>query len=112
MEKQGTGVLLQFGYRVEESASGDAALELWNARKHEFDLLVTDLVMPGDLDGQALAARLREERPDMRVLLTTGYVNQTIDEGRFAALGMELLRKPYTAEELLLSVRRCLDRVD
>ncbi len=104
------GVLLQSGYRVEESESGDAALELWNARKRECDLLVTDLVMPGKLDGQALAGRLREKRPDMRVLLTTGYVNDTIDERRLAALGMELLRKPYTAEELLISVRRCLDR--
>ena len=104
-------VLLQSGYRVEESASGDDALELWQARPREFDLLVTDLVMPGSLDGQALAARLLQERPGMRVLLTTGYVNQTIDEDRFAALGMELLRKPYTGEELLVSVRSCLDRV-
>ena len=104
------GILLQSGYRVEESATGDAALELWKGGKSEFDLLVTDLVMPGSLDGTALAERLRRERPGLRVVLTTGYMNQTLDEERFAALGMELLRKPYAAEELLLSVRRCLDR--
>ena len=101
-------ILLQFGYRVEESDSGDAALALWAARESEFDLLITDLVMPGSLDGEALAEKLREDRPALGVLLTTGYVNHTISEERFTAQGMHLLRKPYTAEELLLSVRRAL----
>ena len=104
-------ILTQSGYRVAESETGEAALALWTARDTEFELIITDLVMPGNLGGEALAERLREERPELRVLLTTGYVNQTISEERFTALGMQLLRKPYTAEELLQSVRRCLDRI-
>ena len=104
-------ILTQSGYRVVESESGDASLALWNGRASEFDLLITDLIMPGNLGGEALAEKLRNDRPALRVLLTTGYVNQTISEERFAALGMQLLRKPYTAEELLQSVRRSLDRV-
>ena len=104
-------ILTQSGYRVVESESGEAALALWQTRESEFDLLLTDMVMPGNLNGQALAEQLRGERPNLRILLTTGYVNQTLDEARLAAFGMELLHKPYTAEELLVSVRRCLDRL-
>ena len=101
-------ILTQSGYRVTESETGDAALALWAARESEFDLLITDLVMPGNVGGEELALQLREERPALRVLLTTGYVNHAISEERFAELGMNLLRKPYTAEDLLRSVRACL----
>ena len=103
-------ILVQSGYRVVEGESAEAAIELWNQREAEFDLLISDVVMPGNLDGRALGERLRTERPKLRVILTTGYVNQAIDDERLAAFGMELLRKPYTAEELLACVRRCLDR--
>ena len=103
------GILTQSGYRVVERETGEEALALWATRETEFDLLITDLVMPGNISGELLAERLRKMRPELRVLLTTGYVNHTISEERFTALGMQLLRKPYTAEELLQSVRRCLD---
>ena len=102
------GILTQSGYRVVESESGEAALSLWAARDGEFDLLITDLVMPGNTGGEALAERLREERPKLRVLLTTGYGNRATSEERYTARGMQLLPKPYTAEELLRSVRRAL----
>ena len=101
-------ILTQSGYRVVERETGEEALALWATRETEFDLLITDLVMPGNISGELLAERLRKMRPELRVLLTTGYVNHTISEERFTALGMQLLRKPYTAEELLQSVRRCL----
>ncbi len=101
-------ILTQSGYRVAESESGEAALALWSAQESKFDLLITDLVMPGNLGGEALAEKLRAQRPALRILLTTGYVDHTISEERFSNLGMQLLRKPYTAEELLQSVRRSL----
>ena len=105
-------ILKRSGYRVAESETGEAALALWAEQNGGFDLLVSDLVMPGNLGGEELAEKLREERPDLRVLLTTGYVDNSISEERFAKLGMSLLRKPYTAEELLQAVRRCLQRDD
>ena len=101
-------ILTQSGYRVVERETGEEALALWATRETEFDLLITDLVMPGNISGELLAERLRKMRPELRVLLTTGYVNHTISEERLTALGMQLLRKPYTAEELLQSVRRSL----
>ncbi len=101
-------ILRRSGYHVEESETGDAALALWNAREREFDLLITDLVLPGNIDGEALATHLRQEHPALRVLLTTGYVNDALNEERCEESGMQMLRKPYTAEELLQAVRRAL----
>jgi CheY-like chemotaxis protein len=88
----------------------DDALLVWRDRCRDIDLVVTDLVMPGSVDGRALAIRLREDRPELRLILTTGYVDKAIDEEEIAGSGLTLLRKPYTADEFLITVRQILDQ--
>jgi two-component system cell cycle sensor histidine kinase/response regulator CckA len=97
------------GYRVLEAADGVAALELWRKHRDTVALLLTDLVMPSGLSGQQLAARLRAERPQLKVIFTSGYSAEIV--GRQLALGAaeNFVQKPAAPEHLLETVRRCLD---
>jgi CheY-like chemotaxis protein len=88
-------LLEQLGYRPQIAPSADAALEVLDEGA-EFDLVFSDVMMAGDLDGLALARLLRERRPDLPVLLVTGYSEAA--EG--ASREFTLLRKPYQLSEL------------
>lgn len=98
--------LRELGYRVRSADSGPAALALIAAES--FDLLFTDIVMPGGMTGYELAAAARARRPGLRVLFTTGYarVPLPIEEGRTEEA---VLRKPYRRSELALRVREVLN---
>ena len=65
------------GYRVQAAPSGVAALELWRQQAGAFDLLLTDLIMPGGVSGAQLAAQLRTEQPGLRVIYMSGYRGDT-----------------------------------
>ncbi|MBV8414581.1 MAG: response regulator, partial [Verrucomicrobia bacterium] len=68
------------------------------------DLVFTDIVMPGELDGVALARRIKEEYPNTAVLLTSGYAKAADLE-----VGFPILRKPYQLPTLARAVRNALD---
>ena len=89
------------GYTVIGARYGSEALEL--AEQYDFDLLLTDVVMPG-LSGPETATRLRERSPGMPVLFMSGYAPET--EGSLG--GAELVRKPFRPGDLLAAVRRAL----
>jgi PAS domain S-box-containing protein len=99
------GLLLdQLGYRVLHAPSGAAALELL-ASGEAIDLVFTDVVMPGELDGLVLARRIKEMYPDIAVLLTSGYAKawHTLEAG------LPIIRKPYQLPSLARAVREALD---
>ncbi len=100
-------VLMARGYRVLTAASPDEALSLVGDGREKIDLLVTDVVMPG-MGGPALAERLVEGRPDLRVLYISGYAEEAIQRHGTLPAGGELLEKPFTAEELTVRVRQVL----
>jgi CheY-like chemotaxis protein len=76
-----------------------------------FDLLFTDIVMPGQLNGVALAKELRARDPAARILFTSGFSSPTILREQLEALGgAELISKPYRKAELALLVRAVLNR--
>ncbi|HEY1300387.1 MAG TPA: PAS domain S-box protein [Stellaceae bacterium] len=98
------GMLLEeLGYRVLHADSAAAALARLAAGE-DVDLVFTDVVMPGELDGVGLATRIRQEFPRLAVLLTSGYV-----KAANAAAGFPILRKPYRLEALGRAVRQALD---
>jgi PAS domain S-box-containing protein len=97
-------LLDQLGYRVLHAQSAAAALELL-ASGERIDLVFTDVVMPGELDGLILARRIRELYPDLAVLLTSGYAKAW----HSVELGLPIVRKPYQLETLARAVRDALD---
>ncbi len=100
--------LLGLGYRVVSAANGPEALEVLR-RIEDFDLLFTDVVMPGGMNGQQLAAEARRLHPGLPVLFSSGYTeNAIIHHGRLDP-GVHLLNKPYRREEMARKVREVLD---
>ena len=65
--------LTSLGYGVTEAESGDAALALLESGNSEFDLIFTDMVMPGHIDGYELAETVLKRWPDNKILLTSGF---------------------------------------
>lgn len=87
------------GYRAFSVRSGDIALVLLQ-QQIPFELLITDVVLPGTLDGYALAVQARMIRPGIRVVYSTGFPDVARVRAQGAIFG-ETLRKPWSAAELL-----------
>ncbi|KAB1113156.1 PAS domain-containing sensor histidine kinase [Neorhizobium galegae] len=99
--------LTQLGYGVVEASNGQEALD--QLGQHDgIHLLFTDIVMPGGMTGDELAAEVRARRPGMKVLFTSGYAEPAI-AGRELAQSGSWLKKPYTARELAVRLRELLD---
>jgi PAS domain S-box-containing protein len=96
------------GYRVREAASPHEALRLFTADPQAFDVLLTDVVMPG-MSGTQLASRLRERRPDLPVLFMSGYTTGPAPGGYELPRDGSLLHKPFQRSALLTALRRTLD---
>jgi signal transduction histidine kinase len=86
------------GYNVLEAATGAAARELVRDQR-AIDALFTDLVMPGGVSGLDLIEGLRSERPDLRIILTSGHATELVE--RDLPPGVRFLRKPYRPMELV-----------
>ena len=107
----GKQMLEQGGYRVTVVAAGLQALKLVEDNPQGFDLVITDQTMP-ELNGQELIGRLLEIRPDLPVILCTGYSSR-VDAEKAKALGARaFLLKPLKILELLARVRQVLDSRD
>jgi len=97
------------GYAVFEAENGQAALKLWQERRGQFDLLFSDMVMPEGLTGLDLAEQLRQQKPGLKVIISSGYSTETAGDSTLAARGVIYLQKPYRVEFLSKAVRDCLD---
>ena len=101
-------MLEDFGFGVTQAPGGAEALAILQAGI-KVDLLLTDVVMPGEISGRVLAERAVALDPELKVLFTSGYTeNAIVHNGRLDA-GVELLSKPYGREQLAAKVRRILD---
>jgi len=102
-------ILQQAGYRVFDSPGPRQAEALCDQHKKTFQLLVTDVIMPGS-NGPELFERLAQQNPDLKVLYVSGYTDDTIlHQGRLDP-GVEFLQKPFTAAALTRRVREVLNR--
>jgi len=97
------------GYRVLQASDGGQALALWQERRDQIDLLLTDIVMPG-MSGIELANVLTLERPGLKVLLMSGYADQTVAGDQLSGLVAPFLAKPFRVQELLQKVREVLEK--
>jgi PAS domain S-box-containing protein len=99
--------LRSLGYVALEAANGAEALAVIGAG-HPFDLLFTDVIMPGAMNGRQLANEVQKSKPRLKVLFTSGYTeNAIIHHGRLDT-GVLLLAKPYRKSDLAGMIRRAL----
>jgi CheY-like chemotaxis protein len=99
--------LSSLGYRVIEAVDGREALHKLN-HGTVADILFTDVVMPGGINGWELAERARQIRPGLKVLLTSGYALETLAERGRLPRGAVILNKPYRKAELAKRLREAL----
>jgi DNA-binding response OmpR family regulator len=96
------------GFRVLSATSGEAALEIAARHSGRFDLLLTDVVMPG-MNGRVLAEQLSLRQPGLKVLFMSGYTDSFIAGHGVLQKGTNLLHKPFTEEVFISKVREVLD---
>ncbi len=101
--------LQSLGYDVSDAADGPAALGRLEAATQAYDLLLTDIIMPGAMNGKALADEAARRWPATRIVFMSGYTeNAIIRHGRVES-GVLLLEKPFAKRDLAAIVRRALD---
>jgi two-component system cell cycle sensor histidine kinase/response regulator CckA len=103
-----TRLLQLTGYTVLSASSGTEALSLLERHEGPVHLMLTDMIMPG-MGGRELATLLREVRPQMKVVFTSGYTNDAILQNGLLDETAHFIGKPYTAVDLRRKVREVLD---
>jgi PAS domain S-box-containing protein len=101
-------ILTEAGYWVTATSAGSDALALLEDPKREFDVLISDVVMPG-MRGVELAKRAAQLRPNLPVLMMSGYTTPLDEADRVAIAEAPLLEKPFSRRDLLGEVHRLLD---
>ncbi|CAO4164525.1 hybrid sensor histidine kinase/response regulator [Methylorubrum populi] len=101
-------ILRDYGYGTLMARHGREALEIL-ADHPEIDLLFSDLIMPGGMDGLSLAREARRRDPDLKILLTTGYAEASLERTGIERPEFDILNKPYRRAELIRRVRAALD---
>ena len=96
------------GYSLLSAASAEEAAQLLKERREPLDLLLTDIVMTG-MSGIKLAALVKEQRPETRVILMSGYTDNVLEQHGVRQDDPLFIQKPLGAQELLTRVRKVLD---
>jgi PAS domain S-box-containing protein len=109
LREQTSRALQRAGYRVLQAANGQEALTVWSADPGPVDLLLTDMVMPEGLTGLELAERLRQQKPNLKVIIMSGHSLEIAQQGLPAKDQIVYLPKPFRVPGLSETVRRCLD---
>lgn len=100
-------LLVSLGYKVVSASNAPEALAIIQ-KAPDFDLLFTDIIMPGGMNGRELAEAARKLKPTLKILFTSGYTeNAIVHHGRLDR-GVHLLNKPYRREDLAKKIRAIL----
>jgi len=108
VRERAAGMLERQGYAVLTAGNGREAIDLLARESRGVSLVFTDVIMP-EMNAGAMARRLRETHPGMRVLFTSGYTEQTIAPEGVVPGAVDFLPKPYGLEALAGKVREALD---
>jgi CheY-like chemotaxis protein len=101
--------LSRLGYRVLDAPNGATGLAVWQQHQRDIQLVITDLVMPDRLTGVALANRMTQDRPGLKVIYMSGYSAQVAGRDVPLQEGINFLTKPFQAQKLAKIVRTRLD---
>jgi two-component system cell cycle sensor histidine kinase/response regulator CckA len=100
-------ILLNAGFRVLQASNGKRALEVFAERAQEVDLLIADCMMPG-MDGPDLAEHLRRQKPELKVLLISGYRTCHRDP---LPLSIPIIHKPFSGTEVIDRIHAVMDSI-
>ena len=103
------GALEWSGFKIVEAANGVEALRLWAERPAEIQLILTDVAMPGGVSGVDLAQACRRDRPEVPILITSGYNQEEVSFGDGCWDDIRFLPKPYTMAALAQAARETID---
>jgi CheY-like chemotaxis protein len=101
-------LLVEAGYRVLEAADGPAGLQIFRAAPR-IDLLLTDVGLPGGMNGRQVADAARVVRPELLVLFITGYAETSVVGNGHLDPGMQVITKPFGMDALAKKVRDMID---
>jgi PAS domain S-box-containing protein len=101
--------LRRHGYRIFEAVDGPNALKIWDEYKKEINLVFTDVIMTGGMNGRDVAEQIWAENPKMKVIFSSGYGADTLGKDFKLDPGIQYLQKPYHPQTLIKTIRNCLD---
>jgi PAS domain S-box-containing protein len=104
------GALADSGYSTLEAGDGASALRILQSDSR-IDLLITDVGLPGGLNGRQIADAARIKRPDLKVLFITGFAENAVVGNGHLAPGMEVITKPFAMTDMASKVRDLIERV-
>ncbi len=102
--------IAQLGYQVLAAHNGVDALQLWRQHRDEIHLVLTDLVMPGGMNGKELGRQLLRENPKLKIIYASGYSAEVAGRDFPLEEGVNFLAKPFPAQRLAQTIRNRLDR--
>ena len=103
-------ILDSYGYKTLSANSGPEALKQWERHAGKIQMIVTDMVMPGGLNGLQLAEELISEKPTLPVVITSGYSMEDISDKVSSSSNIHFVQKPYNPTSLTAAIRNALDR--
>jgi len=103
-----SSVLRLHGYKVLEADDSESALSLFSKFKLDIDILITDVMLPGKLNGVQIAKSLRDELPELSVLFMSGYIQETIAKRSSLPENTSFIPKPFTTRALLQIIKESL----
>jgi PAS domain S-box-containing protein len=101
--------LRRHGYRIFEAVDGPSALAVWAEYKNQINLVFTDVIMTGGLNGREVAEHIWRDNPKMKVIFSSGYGADMLGKDFKLDPGIVYLQKPYLPQTLTKTVRTCLD---
>ncbi|MGH7992467.1 MAG: ATP-binding protein [Limisphaerales bacterium] len=110
LREMARSILSGYGYCIFEASSGKEALDTWQEKSDEIDLLLTDMVMPEGISGAELARQLIARHPRLKIIFTSGYTANEVNTQLLVKTKARYLQKPYTHADLARTVRECLDK--
>ena len=99
-----TEVLQELGYGAIEAADGTSGLNVLQSNAR-IDLLITDVGLPGGMNGRQIADAARVRRPGLKVLFITGYAENAVVRNGYLESGMQIMIKPFTMEALAARIQ-------
>ena len=104
-----TRVLRQQGFEVLVAADGSEALAIARDRSVKIDMLLTDVVLPGELQGDGVARAVLQEHPGIKCIFMSGYPRDVIAKAGRLAEGVNYMEKPFSPATLVRRVRELVD---